>query len=46
MTLIDFTLLVVLVALLAAFIICLMSKWGFVEYVQVHGDSILAKMFS
>lgn len=36
----------VLVALMAAFVIGVLTKWGVVEWMQVHGDSILSRMFS
>lgn len=36
---------VVLVALLAAFIVLLIKKWGIAEYVQVHGNKFFAQMF-
>lgn len=42
----DFTSVVVLVALLSAFCILLMKKWGVMEYMQVHGDKYISKMFS
>lgn len=38
--------LVVLVALGAAFCVLLMKKWGVVEWMQVHGDKFLSKLFS
>lgn len=41
-----FLMIVVIVALAAAFLIGLLTKLGAVEYVQVHGDRILSQMFS
>ena len=38
--------LIVFVALLAAFIVLLIKKWGWAEWMQVHGDNILSKLFS
>lgn len=38
--------LIVGVALLAAFIVLLVKKWGFAEYMQIHGDKFLSKLFS
>jgi hypothetical protein len=38
--------LIVGVALLAAFIVLLIKKWGFAEYMQIHGDNFLSKLFS
>lgn len=35
-----------LIATLSAFLIILGKKWGFVEYVQVHGDDFFSKMFN
>lgn len=32
------------VAMLAAFLITLAKKWGFVEYLQVHGNSFFSSM--
>lgn len=37
---------VVLVALLASFLVLLLTKWGVVEWMQVHGDTMLSKMAS
>lgn len=37
--------LIVLVALSAAFIILLLKKLGFVEWMQVHGDKITSQLF-
>ena len=38
--------LVVMVALMAAFIVLLVKKWGFAEWMQIHGDKYLSKLFS
>lgn len=46
MTMVEFFVLIVLVALAAAFLVLLMNKLGFVEWMQVHGDRILSQMFS
>ena len=37
---------VVMTALLAAWIIILLTKWGVVEWMQVHGDKYLSQMAS
>lgn len=37
---------VVLVALLAAFIVLLVKKWGIAEYWQIHGNDFVSKLFS
>lgn len=37
---------IIIVATLAAFFITLAGKWGYLEYVQVHGNEFFAKMFS
>lgn len=37
MTMIDFTIVVLLTALFAAFEILLLMKWGVIEWLQVHG---------
>lgn len=37
---------VIIVALIAAFIITLSKKLGFVEHVQVHGSEFFAEMFN
>lgn len=36
----------VVVALVAAFLLTLLKKWGVVEYVQVHGNDFFVKMFN
>ena len=36
----------VLIACAVAFIVTLMHKWGFVEYMQTHGDDFTYKLFS
>lgn len=40
-----FVFFVVLIALLAAFCIRLMGKWGIREWVQIHGGSFFGRMF-
>ena len=37
--------LIVFVALLAAFIVLLVKKWGWAEWMQIHGDKFLSKLF-
>ena len=37
---------VVLVALLAAFMVMLVKKWGWAEWMQVHGDRYTSQLFS
>ena len=36
----------VMVALVAAFGLTLLSKWGVIEWVQIHGNDFFAKMFN
>ena len=38
--------LIVFVALLAAFIVLLVKKWGWAEWMQVHGDKYSSQLFS
>lgn len=38
--------LVLMVALLAAFIVLLVKKWGVAEWMQIHGDKYMSKLFS
>ena len=37
---------VVMVALLAAFVVLLVKKWGIAEYWQIHGNDFVAKLSS
>ena len=37
---------IILVALIAAFVLTLLRKWGVIEWVQVHGNEFFAKMFN
>ena len=37
---------VVLVALLAAFVVLLVKKWGIAEYWQIHGNDFVSRLFS
>ena len=37
---------IVAVALMAAFIVLLVKKWGWAEWMQIHGDKFLSKLFS
>ena len=34
------------VALLAAMMVLLAKKWGIAEWIQIHGDKFLSKLFS
>ena len=36
----------VIIALVAAFVVLLVRKWGIDEWMQVHGDGVMAKLFS
>lgn len=38
--------LLIFIALGAAFIVLLVKKWGFAEWVQVHGNGFFSKLFS
>lgn len=38
--------LTIVVALFAAFCVLLCKKWGWAEYMQVHGDKYLSQLFS
>ena len=40
----EFIFYVILVAMLAAFVLTLLRKWGVIEWVQVHGNDFFAKM--
>lgn len=42
----EFVFYVVVIALLAAFIIMLLRKWGVIEWVQINGNEFFSKMFS
>ena len=44
MTKTGFLALVVLVALMAAFVVLLMKKWGITEWLQINGDKYLSQM--
>ena len=46
MSMSNFLVLAVIVALCVAFFVTLLHKWGFVEYMQIHGDDFLHKLFS
>lgn len=37
--------LIALVALLAAFIVLLVKKWGWAEWMQVHGEKYMSRLF-
>ena len=37
--------LIVLVALAAAFVVLLVKKWGWAEWMQIHGDKYLSQLF-
>ena len=34
------------VALMAAFVVVLLKKWGIAEWMQVHGNGFVSKLFS
>lgn len=38
--------LLIFIALGAAFIVLLVKKWGFAEWVQIHGNGFFSKLFS
>lgn len=38
--------LMILVALAAAFVVLVVKKWGWAEWMQIHGDKFLSKLFS
>ena len=40
----DLLMFAVVIALAAAFIILLAGKWGFLEWVQINGNEIFAKL--
>lgn len=42
----EFIYYTVVVALIAAFGLSLLRKWGVIEWVQVHGNDFFAKMFN
>lgn len=37
---------IIMVALMAAFAVLLMKKWGIAEYFQVHGNKFFSQLFS
>jgi len=37
---------IISISALSAFILTLLTKWGVVEYVQIHGNKFFSKMFS
>lgn len=37
---------VAVISLIAAFIVLLIKKWGWAEWVQVHGNKVLSQLFS
>jgi len=41
----DLLMFAVVIALVAAFIILLAGKWGFLEWVQINGNEFFAKLF-
>lgn len=43
---IQFAFYTAVVALVAAFGLTILKKWGVVEWVQVHGNDFFAKMFN
>lgn len=42
----EFIYMILLVALMAAFVLILMRKWRIIEWVQVHGNTFFSKMFN
>ena len=36
---------IMIIALAAAFVVLLVKKWGFAEWMQIHGDKYLSKLF-
>lgn len=40
-----FSVVTLLVAFAAAFVLLLLQKWGVIEYVQVHGNDSFSEMF-
>ena len=42
----DFLTYFVVVCCLSAWLLILAAKWGFIEWVQVHGNSFFRQMFS
>lgn len=46
MTMSKVLMMAVMVALLAAFVVLLLKKWGVTEWMQVHGDSVSSRLFS
>lgn len=37
---------IIVVALIAAFVLTLLRKWGVIEWVQIHGNYFFSKMFN
>lgn len=37
---------IIMVALAAAFVVLLVKKWGIAEYMQVHGNGFTSRLFS
>jgi hypothetical protein len=37
---------IIIVALIAAFVLTLLRKWGVIEWVQIHGNDFFSKMFN
>lgn len=37
---------IIVVALIAAFVLTLLRKWGGIEWVQIHGNDFFSKMFN
>lgn len=46
MNVMEFMIWVVLISNVAAWLLTLLSKWGVIEWVQVHGNEFFHKMFS
>lgn len=37
---------IIVVALIAAFVLTLLRKWGVIEWVQIHGNDFFSNMFN
>lgn len=37
---------IIVVALIAAFVLTLLRKWGVIEWVQIYGNDFFSKMFN
>ena len=41
----DLCYVIVLVALASAFVVLLVKKWGITEWMQIHGDKYMSRLF-